>query len=68
MADDLSFCRHPDDPDGCRRALVAAWREGRLEQHCVMAGLKAGCRQCIEVLSKGLYDDATRTTSGGQRH
>jgi len=49
------FCPHPNDPDQCRRALVQAWREGTLAQHCVMEGLRRQWRPCLERLLEGLY-------------
>jgi len=58
MTGSPTFCRHPADPDACRRLLVAEWREGRLARHCVMAGLGADHAQCREVLLRGIRPQA----------
>ena len=64
MAEPSASCQHRGDLNGCRLALVRAWREERLADHCIMAGLREGCRQCREVLLKGLRnatsDDRSR--------
>ena len=57
-----AFCQHPGDLEGCRAALIQAWRRSLLTQHCVMAGLAAGWNQCRQVLVTGVQPSG----SGGK--
>jgi len=50
------FCQHPGDPEGCEKGLVAAWKQVRLAEHCVVEGLRQDRQPCRDVLVKGLYD------------
>jgi len=54
MSEPAAFCQWPGDLDGCRKALIEAWREGRLDQHCILAGLRIYLAQCREIVLAGL--------------
>ncbi len=54
MVESPTFCQYPGDVPGFQQALITAWRAGVLSGHCVLDGLKAGCRQCFEEVLKGI--------------
>lgn len=58
MADAPVCCQFPCDVDGCRAALIQAWRDARLAEHCVTDGLKAGWMQCHRLLAEGVNPKA----------
>ena len=62
-----SFCAHPEDVDGCCQALVQAWREVRVQDHCLVDGLKEGYPQCRDVLVGGLRGDVDPWARGEGR-
>jgi len=53
-----SFCECPDDLERCHQGLLRAYLEGRLDKHCVMDGLRADRRNCIDAVAMGIYPKA----------
>jgi DNA-directed RNA polymerase specialized sigma24 family protein len=49
-----AYCQHPDNLEGCRQALVKAWKALALAEHCVTEGLRQGFGPCGDVLVGGL--------------
>ncbi len=60
MARASTFCRCPEDLEGCRQSLIQAWREGSIGEYCIMEGLRANLHQCRQVLLEGLYDKTSQ--------
>ena len=59
MAKASTFCRCPEDLEGCRQSLIRAWCEGSIGEYCIMEGLRANLHQCRQVLLEGLYDKSS---------
>ena len=57
MTQTVDFCRYLKDLDGCRQALIEAYRLKKLLEHCIIEGLKQGLKQCRQILGNGLYDE-----------
>ena len=76
MAKAPTFCRCPEDLEGCRQSLIRAWCEGSIGEYCIMEGLRANLHQCRQVLLEGLYDktsprrdsSAKATAARGQKN
>lgn len=49
-----AYCQHPDNLEGCRQALVKAWKALALAEHCVIEGLRQEFGSCRDVLLGGL--------------
>lgn len=56
MAKTANFCQNSVDSDGCHLSLIQACQEGSIDKHCIFEGLKTNCRQCRDVLQRGLYN------------
>lgn len=61
MSKESFSCPHPDDPEGCRRALIEAHRRETLAQHCMIEGLRRNFQQCRQVLLEGLKEGHSQT-------
>ncbi len=49
-----AYCQDPDNLEGCRQALVKAWKALALAEHCVIEGLRQSFGPCGDVLVGGL--------------
>ncbi len=58
------FCRHPGDPEGCKRSLVEALMGNNLDKHCVWTGLEKAHPQCRRVIVPGLLADGGHSGAG----
>ncbi len=56
-------CPFAGDCGACGQSLIDARRGGRLNQHCIFAGLAADRSQCRRILLKGLYNDGSDNAS-----
>lgn len=67
MARAPTFCRYPEDPEGCRQSLIRAWREGSIGEYCIMGGLQANLNQCRKVLLDGLKSRTSPRKGSGEK-
>jgi len=54
MTEETPLCPHPEDLEGCRKALIEALYRKLILQHCIMEGLRRNFPQCRQVLLEGL--------------
>jgi len=65
MTTNSDLCHHAGDVEACRRLLVKAKRDGTIDRHCILNGLREGRDQCRRVLLEGLTKQGSKDTTAG---